>query len=391
MDRQLFRVCVAPGNGVVVREGAAVVVTAPQGDPQERFVDQLLRLLTDDASQLNAADGAIVRKVAALVTQAAAEDVPALGLVTSLGDDMVALLVGDMSVIITRADGEIEEASGRDATTLIETRIRGEFERILVSVAGESSTPDLRSNLTGGVVRGAGVLLVPAGIPAAQEVVEETLVDLALEVPDDLTEPSMNMAPDLVPEASFTSIPLFEPDGVSDELGESGEEPPAWPENAHPAPQVLGIVCSRGHFTNPEARFCSHCGISMVQQTHNLILGERPPIGVLVIDDGAVFSLNSDYIIGRESQLADAVVSGEAVALSLVDEGGAMSRVHARIVLDGWEVRVVDSNSANGTFVAETADSDWVRLEPGVPSTINPGTRLSMGGRTLTFESHQRL
>jgi pSer/pThr/pTyr-binding forkhead associated (FHA) protein len=65
-----------------------------------------------------------------------------------------------------------------------------------------------------------------------------------------------------------------------------------------------------------------------------------------------------------------------------------MSRVHARILLDGWEVRVSDANSANGTFISVDG-SEWSRLEPERPVTISPGVRISMGARTLAFETHQ--
>ena len=127
----------------------------------------------------------------------------------------------------------------------------------------------------------------------------------------------------------------------------------------------------------------------MVQQTHNRVLGPRPPLGVLVTDDGAVFSLVHDYVVGREPETAAEVLAGTARPIALDDPKVAMSRVHARILLDGWEVRVEDATSANGTFVGH-GDDDWTRLEPGVPTTIKAGTRIAVGGRTLTFETHQR-
>lgn len=165
----------------------------------------------------------------------------------------------------------------------------------------------------------------------------------------------------------------------------------AGPEDAGPpVVMVEGIVCSRGHFTRPASRFCDRCGISMVQQTHNLVTGPRPPLGVLVLDDGSVHTLATDYVIGREPAVAEPVTAGVASPLLIEDDGLAMSRVHAHVVLDGWEVRVVDAHSANGTYVLEPGGAEWLRLEPGVPTTITAGSRVSMGGRTLTFESHQR-
>lgn len=384
MDWQVFRVCVAPGEAVVAREGAAVVVANPVGDPQEAFLDQLLSLLGDAAQQLNPAAGGTLRRVAALVASAEPETVPSLGLLTAVGDDMVALLVDQMRLRIVRS-GTAEERCGDDATTYVEFKVRGDFDQLLMSVDPEAVVPDLRSNLNGGVVRGSGVVLIPGGRTAPMDEAEETMVDLAMTVPEPIPQPIPQ------PEPSYTPISLDEPETLPEPPEAVEPVVVIAPDHGRKAVQVQGIVCSRGHFTRHDARFCSQCGISMVHQTHNVIMGDRPPLGVLVIDDGAIFSLNGDYVIGREPETADAVVSGQATALQLEDEGGSMSRVHARILLDGWEVRVVDVNSANGSFLATTQDLEWIRLEPGVPRTIEPGTRLSMGGRTLTFESHQRL
>ncbi|AXT85681.1 hypothetical protein C6I20_11095 [Aeromicrobium sp. A1-2] len=385
MDWQIFRVCVSPGDAVVVREGAAVVVAHPIGDSHEGFLDELMAVLHEDAQQLKPAAGGTLRHVAALVTQSDSEAVPSLGLLTAIDGDIVALLVGRMRLRITRS-GEVEEWSGHDATTYVERRVRGEFDQLMMAVTPDDIVPDLRSNLHGGVVRGSGVLLIPAGrsIPTDEpDEPDETMIDPALTVPEPQPQPQ--------PQPAYTPISLVEPDAPS-ETPEIADPPAAIETSSvRQAVQVQGIVCSRGHFTRHDARFCSQCGISMVHQTHNLVMGDRPPLGVLVTDDGSVFPLSCDYVIGREPETSDAVVSRQANPLPLDDEGGSMSRIHARILLDGWEVRVVDANSANGSFLTTASGPDWIRLEPGVPCTIAPGTQLSMGGRTLTFESHQRL
>lgn len=106
-------------------------------------------------------------------------------------------------------------------------------------------------------------------------------------------------------------------------------------------------------------------------------------------DEGAVFSLMQDYVVGREPETAPEVIADTAGSIALDDPEIAMSRIHARILLDGWEVRVEDATSANGTFVRQGDDGEWTRLVPGVPTTIEPGTRIALGGRTLTFETHQ--
>jgi pSer/pThr/pTyr-binding forkhead associated (FHA) protein len=154
--------------------------------------------------------------------------------------------------------------------------------------------------------------------------------------------------------------------------------------------QVQGIVCSRGHFNDPTSIYCATCGISMVHQTHNLVPGPRPPLGVVVLDDGSVFPLSEDYVIGREPDNADDVRAGRALPLALDDPDALVSRVHARILLEGWDVRILDAGSSNGTFVAKPGDADWTRLVAQEPVTILPGTRVTMGSRSLVFDSYRK-
>jgi hypothetical protein len=189
--------------------------------------------------------------------------------------------------------------------------------------------------------------------------------------------------------ASYESISLVEEPPTQVARETASTQVAADEESHEQAHLVDGIYCSRGHFNSPQSIFCIHCGISMVQQTHNRVRGPRPPLGVIVTDEGAVFSLVCDYVVGREPETAPEVVAGTAMAITLDDPKLALSRIHTRILLDGWEVRVEDARSANGTFVAH-GEGEWTRLEPSLPTTVTPGTRIIVGGRTLFFESHQR-
>jgi hypothetical protein len=154
-------------------------------------------------------------------------------------------------------------------------------------------------------------------------------------------------------------------------------------------PRVRGVICSRGHFNDPAAPFCGVCGISMVQRTLNLVEGPRPPLGVIVFDDGTTFTLDSDYVMGREPENDPAVLAGTARALAMEDPERTVSRVHAGLVIDGWTVKAVDRGSANGTFIAGPGEDDWVPLIPNRPTAIKPGTRVRLGQRVLLFDSHQ--
>jgi ribosomal protein L40E len=48
---------------------------------------------------------------------------------------------------------------------------------------------------------------------------------------------------------------------------------------------VDGAMCGRMHFNPPDAMVCRQCGASMTG-TRNIRRQPRPPLGVLLVDDG---------------------------------------------------------------------------------------------------------
>lgn len=421
-----WKVRLVSGSALVARHGGVVLLADAEGDAQERFVDGLLEACRAAAVEHEGAPGKrLVRKVASLVSQADVDDVPSFGLLASLGVDVAAFLVGDVSLEIDSAAGK-EVVSGRDVSTWVDRIVRAPFDSMAL-VLGDAGDVDPRSDLASGTVSAGGVLLTartspapaavraeqPAPAPAAEPVkqaepvqqaepareaepvqeVEPTTVtpfpEADLPAPDaPLIVPPQESAPEVAPvrsTAPFESFSLAEP------LSEPATPLPVAGEPVDDdQPQIQGITCSRGHFNDPTAVYCSACGISMVHQTHNLVWGKRPPLGVLVFDDGSVVPINQDYVLGREPEGAPQVVDGSAAPLQIDDPELKVSRVHARIQLKDWDVRVVDAGSANGTSVLKRGQSEWVRLVPEEPVTITPGTRVTMGGRTMEFDSHHK-
>jgi hypothetical protein len=172
-------------------------------------------------------------------------------------------------------------------------------------------------------------------------------------------------------------------------LPKAGAPAPTAPEAADAGPMVLGIYCTNEHFNDPQAPYCAICGISMVQATHVARMGPRPPLGVLVLDDGATFRLDTAYVVGREPERDAEVTQGRARALRIADQRGVVSRVHARVDLEGWEVRIVDLGSSNGTHLDARGANAWTRIPPRTPVPIKPGTRVLFGNRGLRYESHR--
>lgn len=152
-------------------------------------------------------------------------------------------------------------------------------------------------------------------------------------------------------------------------------------------PQVLGLYCKQDHFNDPTVAYCSVCGISMTQGTRPPEWGPRPQVGVLVTDDGTTHAVASDLVVGRSPDTDESVVAGDAGTLTLSDP--LVSRVHARVTLHDWQVRVTDAGSANGTFVLPPGKTSWIRLEPGVEMTVQPGSAIAFGRREVRYYSHR--
>ncbi|MFI9536211.1 FHA domain-containing protein [Nocardia fusca] len=149
--------------------------------------------------------------------------------------------------------------------------------------------------------------------------------------------------------------------------------------------KVMGFKCARAHPTDPRAAFCSVCGMP-VDQTQPLIEVVRPPLGILILDDGATYLLESDSVLGRDPEHSEPARRG-LTPLQVVDNSGGMSRAHAELLLVNWDVTLVDRGSTNGTRTRATGFRDWVRIPPHQPVVLVPGTEILIGHRMLRYES----
>ena len=158
-----------------------------------------------------------------------------------------------------------------------------------------------------------------------------------------------------------------------------------------PVTVVEGIYCKNGHFNDPEARSCAVCGVSLGHLGKVRQNGNRPPLGVLILGDGSVCQLDADYVIGREPTLDSAVAEGRARPLRLMDASGVVSRIHARVELDGWHVFITDMNSANGTQILLPGERNPTNLQPGVRIPLAAGAQIRLGGEYgLQYDSHRQ-
>jgi hypothetical protein len=166
---------------------------------------------------------------------------------------------------------------------------------------------------------------------------------------------------------------------------------PAAAPSAGPQPvRVKGLVCARGHFNDPRTRFCATCGIAMHQTSFILTEDVRPPLGVLVMSDGAYHTLITSLVFGRDPDDDPEVREGRAQGVTLIDPGNTISRVHAEIRAVEWDVHIVDHGSTNGTFLWSADRQQWDRLTPNQPMPLQPGQHVAFGRLTATYESSNR-
>jgi FHA domain-containing protein len=181
-------------------------------------------------------------------------------------------------------------------------------------------------------------------------------------------------------------------------LGVPAQEGPPATEQAHPladndaesphttalrSERILGAAPEEQQF-QPLDDGAATSGLVVDNRPEEL---PRPPVGLLVFDDGATYTVDAEYLMGRMPEADPRVASGAVRSLALEDSSGAVSRVHAQIVVNGWEALLVDVGSRNGTFVSPPGEQGWTQLPAGETHRLVPGTRVRIGGRSFQFEA----
>jgi len=353
-----------PGVGVIARHGALVAVTDSRGqDP-----DPLLDVLAEVAAA--AGDGRDLVRMAARAALGCPGQ-PAWACAGATADDGMAVLVHGAAVATISVDGSGEVALTASDSVIPVTRI---FTGASISVAlavGNPAPPDHRCWLGDGVVHGGGLALT-AAVTAAVTAVPDAAADAAADAAE----------PPAMAQGTLHDIAASQLTGAL-----SAEVTGSVPASERSAVVVEGVLCGGEHFNDPEARACRQCGMSLDQQPRTVLRRQRPPLGVLVFDDGTRITLDGDYVLGREPVLDFDVMAGRARPLRISDPEGTVSRLHLRVSLVGWQVEVSDLGSANGSVLR--APGEERTLTPFEPIVLEPGSRIGIGHRSMQYLAYQ--
>lgn len=151
-------------------------------------------------------------------------------------------------------------------------------------------------------------------------------------------------------------------------------------------PLVGGVRCGCGGFAHPLTILCPACGGSLAAP-RVLQREPRPPVVRLVIDDGRAIPLNGDVVIGRRPGTDPDVVAGRLTPLTLNDPERTVSRIHAVLALDGWDLLLADRHAENGTAVKPAGVAAFTRLSSGACVRVLPGTTLELGRRRILLDA----
>lgn len=146
--------------------------------------------------------------------------------------------------------------------------------------------------------------------------------------------------------------------------------------SAVPGDLVQGITCGNGHFCHPGLRYCMLCGVSL-PLTGALGPGRRPPLGVLILADGA------RHIVDHDLRLVQ-VEGPEGLIVGDRDQIPAAAAA-AEIRLAGWQAVV---SSELYRIEVDLPDGGHLRVAPGaVLAVLRPGAEFTVGKHRVRYES----
>jgi pSer/pThr/pTyr-binding forkhead associated (FHA) protein len=162
----------------------------------------------------------------------------------------------------------------------------------------------------------------------------------------------------------------------------------------------MTIVCSQGHSNPDGSAFCDECGerldststagavvppASAAPNPPPVVSGAPPAAGasprLIIQADNTVVDLTgkSEALVGREDPVSNVYPDVDMTPHN--GEEGGVSRIHAKILINGNQYMVEDQNSTNSTFVNRQ------KVAPKTPTPIKDGDELRFGRVVTIFRT----
>ncbi|MEV5837402.1 FHA domain-containing protein [Nocardia sp. NPDC052112] len=425
-DRQVE---VVVGGHAVARVAGAVVVVAHRGHarlspeaPAVVALESLAELVREAAEQHPEGPGALLARAATRWLMTHAEQISPgvpidFGILSAAETGGIAIFLHGAVTAVLAGDGTLERYRGSDAAFTVDRVATVPARAIALFVDDpKGRIPDLPAErgigwLVEGIAQAGGAIVWSDAVRGRSEPVRPEGAHRPPPPPTARIDSGPTQRPEPEPE-SEAEPQLTETRASTALLDSVQEQEPVDPHHAptqvggtNPAPRpdpdlqrrleatakataltvkVMGFKCARAHPSDPRSAFCTVCGMP-VDQTQQLIEVVRPPLGMLVLDDGMTYMLAADAVLGRDPEHSEQARRG-MVPLKVEDSSGGMSRAHAEVLLVNWDVSLVDRGSTNGTRTRLPGYRDWIRIPPDQPMILIPGTEIMIGNRVLRYE-----
>ncbi len=160
----------------------------------------------------------------------------------------------------------------------------------------------------------------------------------------------------------------------------------------------MAIVCSQGHSNPDGSAFCDECGERLGGSSAAGAVVTPTPVAssapaapsapassgsprLIIQDDNTIVDLKgkSEALVGREDPVSNVYPDVDMTPHN--GEEGGVSRIHAKILINGNQYMVEDQNSTNSTFVNRQ------KLAPKTPTPIKDGDELRFGRVVTIFRT----
>ncbi len=143
----------------------------------------------------------------------------------------------------------------------------------------------------------------------------------------------------------------------------------------------VGTCTLCGHINGPSDAFCQNCGAQLVPATAPFAAPMAP--GKLIIKEGSVVVPlpigKNEILLGRSDPVRNIFPD-----IDLTPYGGekaGVSRRHARLVMQGFQMYLEDLNSTNFTFLNQQ------KLQPGQLYPVIPGDEIRVGLLAIDYRT----